>query len=288
VSYYTSIGGDERAGGLSWSLRPADRGQLRGSWIHLEEDVAESDVVTVAYRQGFGQGSNVYATARTLDFDVFNALVGGSWQLAPDSFLLTGSYRRQEDTNASRSSWFGDLSTIIGPSRPYQQLTLDLSRPLRDLASIGLGFSRRELLHGDDSRGNQEFDRLFLDLVLTEQALRGFGATVDFSRWETDRNDSSTLAGSLSRRFGEHLRVELGNAYSRYDLRRVFDPREEVPRERFDVRSTYLRGDWRVRQRYRVRVELDRTTDSTSDDAYYEAELRFGLDLGFLGGGWKP
>ena len=284
VSYYSSVDGDEHAGGLTWSLRPAERANLRGSWIHLEEELDDGDVVTLAYRQALGQGSNLYATARTLDFEVFNGLLGGTWRVEPLDLLLTGSYRRQEDTNASSSRYFGDLSTIIGPSRPYQQLTVNVSRPFRDLASLGVGFSRRELLGDAESRGNQEFDRLFLDLVLTEQALAGFVASANFSRWQTDRNDNSTLAGSLSRRLGEHLRLEAGSSYAKYDLRRVFDVREEIPRERFDVRSTYLRGEWRVRERYRVRLDLDRTTDSTSDEAYYEAELRFGLDLGLLGG----
>ena len=285
VSYYRTIDGDERAGGLTWSLRPCEKSQLRGSWIHLEENAADSDVVTLAYRRTFGQGSNLYATARTLDFEVFNELVGGTWQIAPANLLLTGSYRRQEDTNASRSSYFGDLSTLIGPSRPFQQLNLGVSRPLRDLATIGVGFSRRELLDDGQDRGNQEFDRLFLDLFLTEKALLGFTASANFSRWQTDSDDSSTFSGSLSRRFGEHLQIDVGSSYTKYDLHRVFDSPDEIPRERFDVRSNYLRGEWRVRHRYKVRVDLDRATDSTSNDAYYEVEVRFGLDLGFLGKG---
>jgi hypothetical protein len=282
VSFYSAVHGDERAGGLTWSLRPGERAQLRGSWIHLEEEASDNDVVTVSYRRGFGQGSNLYLTARTLDFEVFNELVGGSWQIQPLDVLLSGSYRRQEDTNASRSTYFGDLSTIIGPSRPYQQLNLNLSRPLSDLATVGVGFTRRELLGAAENRGNQEFDRYFLDVFLTEQALRGFAANANFSRWETDRDDSSTLSGSLSRRFGDHLKVELGSVYAKYDLRRVFDAREEIPRERFDARTNYLRGEWRVRKQYRVRLDLDRTIDSTSDDAYWEAELRLGLDLGLF------
>ncbi len=285
VSYYASIHGDERAGGLTWSLRPDDRAQLRGSWIHLEEDATDSDVVTLAYRRAFVQGSSLYATARTLDFEIFNELVGGSWQVTPQGFLVTGSYRRQEDTNASRSIYFGDLSTIIGPSRPYHELTVDLTRPLRDLASVGVGYTRRELLHGDASAGNQEYGRLFLDVALTDQALHGFTANANFSRWQTGHDDSSTLGGSLSHRFGEHLQLEVGSFYTEYDLRRISDAPDEIPQERFDVRSNYLRGEWRVLHRYRLRLDLDRTTDSTSEDAYYEAELRFGLDLGFLGKG---
>ena len=284
VSFYSAVHGDDRAAGLTWSLRPQERAQLRGSWIHLEEEATDDDVVTVAYRRAFARGSNLFLTARTLDFEVFNEHLGGSWRLEPANVLLTGSYRRQEDTNASRSGYFGDFSTIIGPSRPYHQLTLQATRPLADLASVGVGFTRRELIGSrPENPGNQEFDRLFLDLYLTEKALAGFGASANWSRWETGRNDSSTLSGSLSRRLGEHLQLEAGSLYSKYDLRRVFDVRDELPRERYDVRSTFVRGEWRVRKAYRIRLELDRTTDSTSDEAYYEAELRFGLDLGFLG-----
>jgi hypothetical protein len=177
------------------------------------------------------------------------------------------------------------LSTLIGPSRPFQQLDLALSRPLRDLATIGVGFSRRALLDDREDRGNQEFDRYFLDLFLSETALHGFTASANFSRWQTDRNDSSTFAGSLSRRFGEHLQIDLGSSYTKYDLHRLFDSPDEIPRERFNVRSNYLRGEWRVRHRYKVRVDLERATDSTSKDAYYEVELRFGLDLGIFGKG---
>lgn len=288
VSYYTAIGSDELAGGLTWSLHPGDRALLRGSWIHLEEDAVDSDVVTLAYRQAFTQGSNVYVTARTLDFNIFNEVVGGSWHIDSANLLLTGNYRRQEEINDSSSMYFGDLSTVIGPSRPYQQLTLNVSRPLGDLASVGVGFSRRELLHDGENRGNQEFDRYFADLFLTEQALDGFYASLDFSRWQTDRDSSSTLAGSIGHQFfDERLRLDVGSFYAKYDLQRTFDILDQVPQERYDVRSHYLRAEWRVRKRYRVRIDLDRTTDSTSDTAYYEAELRFGLDLGFLGKGEK-
>lgn len=283
VSYYTAIGSDERAGGLTWSLRPGERALLRGSWIHLEEEAVDSDVVTLAYRRAFTQGSNLYVTARTLDFDVFNGVLGGSWNIESANLLLTGSYRRQEETNDSGSRYFGELSTVIGPSRPYQQLTLNLSRPVRDLASVGVGFTSRSLLQGSEDRGNQEFLRYFADLFLTEQALHGFEASLDFSRWETDRDSNSTVGGSLGHRFfDERLRLDVGSLYAKYDLQRTFDLLDEVPRERYDVRSYYLRAEWRVRKRYRVRLDLDRTTDSTSETAYYEAELRLGFDLGFL------
>jgi hypothetical protein len=130
VSYYSALEGGERAGGLTWSLRPDDRAQLRGSWIHLEENVADSDVVTLAYRRGFGPGSNLYVTARTLDFEVFNELVGGTWQIEPLDLLLTGSYAgRRTPTPRARAT--SAISTIIGPSRPYQQLTVNLSRAAR-------------------------------------------------------------------------------------------------------------------------------------------------------------
>ncbi len=289
VSHYTAITSDERAGGLTWSIHPQDRTLLRGSWIHLEEKAVNNDVVTLAYRQAFAQGSNLYVTARTLDFNVFNEVVGGSWHIEGPNLLLTGNYRRQEEINDSSSNYFGELSTVIGPSRPYQQLTLDLSKPLAEVATVGVGYSRRSLLQGNgENRGNQEFDRYFADLFLTEKALHGFTSSLDFSRWETDRDSSSTLAGSLGHRFfDERLRLDVGSFYAKYDLQRTFDILDQIPKERYDVRSHYLRAEWRVRRRYRVRVDLDRTTDSTSDTAYYEAELRFGLDLGFLGKGSK-
>jgi hypothetical protein len=288
VSYVSSVDSDERAGGLTFSLRPDQQSQLRASWIHLEEkplggEKIDEDAVTLGYRRSFRQG-NLWLTARTLDFEVFNEVLGGSWRFDRASLLLTGTYRRQEDTNVSSSRYFGGLSTIIGPSKPYQQLTLNLSRPIAELATVGLGFSQRALLDGDDENSsNQEFDRLWLDVFLMEKLLAGFEASANFSRWETDADESSTFGGSLGRRFGPHLRVEAGSTYAKYDLRRVFDTPDEIPTERFDVRTYYLRGDWRVRNKYRLRVDFDRTTDSTSDDAYYELELRFGLDLGFLG-----
>ena len=288
VSYYSTVGGDDRAGGLTWSLRPGDQDQLRGSWIHLEEPTVDSDVVTLSYRRAFTLGSNLYVTARTLDFDVFNEVVGGSWNVGWGDLLLTGSYRRQEDTLDSTSRYFGGLTTIIGPTHPYQLMTVGMSRPFGGLATLGVGFTRRALLQGGENAGNQEFDRYFADLFLTEQALHGFNASANFSRWTTDTDSSSTLAGSFGRHFGDHLQVDLGTYYAKYDLERTFDTLDEVPRERYDVRTYYLRADWRVRKSYRVRLDLDRTIDSTTEDAYYQAELRFGLDLGFLGKGQEP
>jgi|CXWL01.1.fsa_nt_gi hypothetical protein len=285
VSYSTSIDSKEWAGGFSWSLRPSERAQLRGSWIHVEDRDTDQNVVTLAFRRSFAQGSNLWATARSLDFDVFNEAIGGSWRIAPAQLLLTGTYRRQEDTNSSTSRYFGGLSTIIGPSLPYQQCDLSLSRPFGELAAVSVGGSRRSLIDADENRGNQEYSRLFLDIVLLEKLLGGFAANLDISRWDSDRDDNNTLAGSLSRRFGDHLELALGSFYARYDLHRVFDSPFETPVERFDVRSTYLRGDWRVRQRYRVRADLARTTDSTSDRAFYELELRVGLDLAIFGMG---
>lgn len=284
VSYSRGLDSEERAGGLTWSLRPADRTQLRGSYIHVENETDEEDVVTLGFRRSFADG-NLFFTARTLDFEVFNELLGGSFRIAPLDLLLSGTYRRQEDTNVSPSRYYGGLSTIIGPSRPFHQLTVNATRPFADKVSLGAGFARRELLDDGENRANQEYTRLFFDVFLMESLLGGFEANANVSSWETDRDDSSTVSGSIGRRIGEHLRLEVGSTYAKYDLRRVFDAPDEVPTERFDVRTTYLRGDWRVRQRYRVRVDFDRTTDSTSDDAYYELELRVGLDLRLFGAG---
>lgn len=295
VSWFSAVHHDERAGGLFASLRPDDRSQLRTSWIHLEErasrvepgnpEMVEQDVVTLSYRRSFEGGSNLWATARTLDFDVWNEVVGGSWQIAPLDVLLTGSYRRQEDTHTSPSNWYGDLSTIIGPSRPYQLLTAHASRPLADRATIGFGWTERRLLDDGESFGSQEYRQLFADLVLTERLLAGFEATANWSRWDTDRDESSTLSGSLGRRFGEHLRFELGSTYAKYDLVTFFDAPDEVPRERYDVRSNYLRGEWRMRRKYLLRADYARTTDSISPDTYSEIGLRVGFDLGFLAQG---
>ncbi|MDX1747584.1 MAG: hypothetical protein R3324_16740, partial [Halobacteriales archaeon] len=283
VSYYKSVD-DDWAAGASFSLRPARRSQLRGSWIHVDEEFRDDDVVTLTFRQYSPAGWNLWATVRTLNFDVWNEFVGGTYRIEPVDLIVTANYRRQEDTNATSSRYYyGHLSSILGPSLPYHRLTVSLNRPFADLVTLGAGGERRELLDDDENRTNQEYSRYFFNVFLHERALAGFEANVDFSRWYTDRDDNNTVSGSISRRVGEKLRFDAGTYYAKYEVRRFFDDPDELPTERYDVRSYYLRGDWRVKDRYRVQLEVERGTDSTSDDAYYQVEARFGLDLGFLG-----
>lgn len=283
VSYYKSVG-DDWAAGASFSLKPDRLSQLRGSWLHVEEELTDDDVATLSYRRSSAAGWNLWGTVRTLNFDVWNESLGGTYRVEPIDLIVTGNYRRQEDTNASTSRYYyGHLSTILGPSLPYHRLTVSLTRPFGDLFSLGASGTRRELLDDSENRGNQEYTRYAFDVYLFERALAGFEATLDYSRWYTDRDDNDTIGGSISRRIGEKLRFDLGTYYAKYEIHRFFDDPDELPTERTDVRSYYLRGDWKVKGRYRVQLELERGTDSTSDDAYYQVEARFGLDLGFLG-----
>ena len=239
-------------------------------------------------RLASSRGWNLWGTVRTLNFDVWNEFLGGTFRIRPLQLDITGTYRRQENTNDSLSRYYyGHLSRIIGSSLPYQRFTLRLNRSFSDLVAVGAGANRRELLDDAENRSSQEYTRFFLDLFLLERLLFGFEAAIDYSRWYTDRDDNSTWAGSLSRRVGDKLRFDLGTFYSKYEIRRWFDDPELAPTERYDVRSYYLRGEWKVKRKYRIQLELERGTDSTSPDDYYQLEMRFGLDLGYLGSAVK-
>jgi hypothetical protein len=287
VSYYRAPS-DEWTAGTTFSLKPERQGLLRGSWIHVDEEHRNDDVATLSYRRASAAGWNVFGTVRTLNFDVWNEYLGGSWHSAPAGLRVDASYRRQEETNDIESRYYyGHLSSVVGASQPYHLLTLSLNRSFGDHLSLGAGGNRRELLGGDtQNRGNQEYTRSFLDVQLHDRLLRGFEASFDLSHWSTERNDNTTLSGSLSRRVGETLRFDLGTYYSKYEARRLFE--DEAIRERYDVRSFYLRAGWKVRRRYGVRVDFERASDSTSDDALYQVEIRLGLDLGFLSRGGRP
>lgn len=245
-------------------------------------------MATLSFRRASKQGWSLWGTARTLNFNIWNEFVGGRFRIAPLDLQVSTTYRRQEDTNASTTQYYyGSLATILGPSLPYHRLTLSLNRAIGDYVSLGAGATRRELLNRDQNRTNQEYTQYFFDVFLLERVLHGFEANVNFSRWYTDRNDNSTVSGSLSRRIGEKLKMDLGTYYAAYDVRPFFDGPDQIPTERFDVRAYYLKGDWRVRRKYRVQMEFERGTDSTSPDPFYQLELMFGLDLGFLGSGFS-
>ncbi len=287
VSYYSSVSGEWTAGG-SFSLKTSLNSRLRGSFIHVEEDIAEDDVVTLSYRRSSRQGWSAWGTVRTINFDVWNEFLGFNFLIAPIDLHLTATYRRQENTNDSDSRYFSHFAATLGSSQPYQRITLSLNRPFADYFSIGAGWTERALLDStDENRTNREYTRFFANVFVFERVLWGFEASADYSRWYTEGDSNDTISGSLSRKVGDRLRFDLGTYYAKYENRRTFDRPDEAPVERFDVRSYYLRGAWRVRHKYRIQVELERGEDDSSEDAFYQLELRFGLDLGFLASGFS-
>ena len=286
VSHYQSVSGEWTAG-ATFSMRPGARSRLRGSWIHVDEEETDNDVATVSYRYVSPNQWNGWATLRTLDFDVWNAFLGGHFVVRPLDLRLTTTYRRQEETNDSVSRYWSHLSQILGPSLPYQRFTVNANRAFADAVTLGAGWTHRDVLEDGENRSNQEYDRVHLDVFLHEKALAGFTANLNVSQWETDRDESTSIAGSVSRRFGPHLEIDLGSYYSKYDVRTFFDDPEIAPVERYDVRTWYVEADWKVREKYRLQLEFERGTEARSDDPFYQLELRFGLDIGFLARGFS-
>jgi hypothetical protein len=162
-------------------------------------------------------------------------------------------------TQKAQAIEFDPFFDSAGEYDPYRELRASASKGFGDHFDLTGGADVRRLADdGDEAEFNREFERWYLQPIVTDWPIEGMAFSVTGEIWDADDEKTETYGADLSQSFDHDLRVRIGSVYSLYK----YDYYSSS--ERDHVRTYYAGLDCKCTKSVRLRLDYQHEIDPTS------------------------
>ncbi|MGE3172400.1 MAG: hypothetical protein AB7O97_07210 [Planctomycetota bacterium] len=273
--FESSARGDE-VQGARVALVPARGADLRIDWLRLRDRLVtgprHADLLAVTgswspIEHARLRASHSWQDGQPYEWDagltMHAADLGADLQLRWHELLST---RRDEVTELD------PFAPIALELRPYRQLEARAGKDLGDHVTVAAGLGVRRLRDASaEGAFNREFERLFAEVTARDALAPGVDLALDAALWNSQGEDTRSVAGSAGYRWSRALEARTGTAYDLYKYDAF------AGRERDHVRSWFAELRWRPAAA--TRVDLDYALER--DDAERFHSFRLGVTWTF-------
>lgn len=274
--YETSRRGDW-LGGAALVVRPARSTTIRGDYVHITDrrreyrTTLDDDLFQLTLSQGLTDSLRVVLRAAT--FEGRSTRASAQVLLASPAWDLRASLRYTVQAGDFRdlSIQFSPLDQVLGGYAPFHELALTIDKGIGEHFGLAAGGNVRELMDEDDEGPfNHEFARAYGEARTRDLPWSGLDlvATVE-QYWAMGDDRTLAATGEVAQRFGDSIQVAAGTSYALYR----FD--EVLVIEREDVRTYYLRAEWKLGPHLMLRASYA----AERDDDEFTNTIRAGARL---------
>ena len=264
VHFYESSASGDALFGLWLETRPFETTRARLDWLHAEDENAfgdhENDLYGLEVWQDLGERVSTWGSYTRLDDE------DRDWQLRT-------TYSDVERAFTAQVSWYQlletqrDLALELDPFFdslleyfPFWSVRALLAKDFDRTLAVQGGADIREVSDEDDvGEFNRDYQRYWLTTSLRELQVEGLEVDLTGERWDGDGTEIWTWGLDVEQELSERWDTGVGTYYSLYK----FD--YQLDEERDDVRTWFLRLEYRPRESTRLEMRYDFEHDDFDD-----------------------
>jgi hypothetical protein len=253
--YEASKSGDLVLGGFG-ALRAWEGAELRGDWMHLEDERLGVDHEDDLFGLALSQDVLARESATRMEAR-FTSLEGNGRDLrllashADTSWSLQGSLYQLLHTQKQLAAPLDPFSDTLFELFPYTQVGLSATKDWSHLALLSGADVRRVTDPDDEGDFNRDFERYYVTGTLPDALPVSISLTGEV--WRATDTDYDTWGAALQRALEGGWDVSLGSYYALYEYD-LF-----TAEERDHVRNYYVDLRWKksARQHWALRYEFE-------------------------------
>lgn len=216
----------------------------------------------------FFNSLNTRTNLTFLNSDTRDLNASATYNYSPWNASVTTAYYRQFlEVDTSQGSYSPYL-VYLGSYIPFHQGRLSVAKNFSSKLNVSLGGLMRKAVKESSNSSNIEFNQYTANAFVSDLFFKDLSASMGVSRYDSTRNETTSLTGTLTKKFQKKLELSAGSYFSKYDYFFFAEG------ERIDTRTDFFKAIWKPVKIYTMHLNLSRQDTSNYSEPFYSLEAR--------------